>query len=132
MPLSPRPVLPAPPRVVIVDADRRIQQSLADLLRLTGKVEVVGEAGDVRTALEEIDRAHPDVVLIDPRLPDPEAGGALVRGLGRAWPELRIVLTGWNDTEGHAAGAESEPCYVSKGGSPEEFISAIVHACAGS
>lgn len=38
MSLGPPSVLPAWPRVVIVDADRRIQQSLADLLGVTGAV----------------------------------------------------------------------------------------------
>ena len=129
MPFSPRPVLPSRPRVVIVDADRRVQQSLADLLEVTGKVEVVGRAIDVRAALEEVERSHPDAVLVDPRLPDVEAGVALIRGLETAWPELRVVLTGWGDTEGHAALNGARRCYVSKGGSPDEFLGAIVDAC---
>lgn len=130
MPLSPRPVLPsAPPRVVIVDADHRVQQSLADLLGVSGEVDVVGRAGDVRAALQEVERSHPDVVLVDPRLPGIEAGVALIRGLGTAWPRLRIVMTGWNDTEGHSVG-DAPTRYVSKGGSPEEFVSAIVACCA--
>ena len=78
MPLSPLPVLSSSPRVVIVDADRRVQQSLADLLGLTGEVNVVGRAGDVRAALQEVERSRPDVVLVDPRLPDIEAGIALI------------------------------------------------------
>jgi DNA-binding NarL/FixJ family response regulator len=41
--------------VVIVDADRRVQQSLADLLGLGGEVSVVGRASDVRAALELVD-----------------------------------------------------------------------------
>ncbi|MDQ2689988.1 MAG: response regulator [Chloroflexota bacterium] len=129
MAMAPRPVLPAPPRVVIVDADRRVQQSLADLLGVTGQVDVVGRANGVRAALEEVERTRPDVVLVDPRLPDVEAGVALIRGLETAWPEMRIVLTGWSDTEGHAALVDPRCCYVSKSGSPEEFLSAIVDAC---
>lgn len=116
-------------RVVIVDADRRVQQSLADLLTLTGQITVVGRAGDVRAALEEVERLHPDVVLVDPRLPDIEAGSALVTGMARAWPTMRIVLTGWSDTDGRATLAGAVTCFVSKGGSPEDFVSAIVDAC---
>ncbi len=55
----PRPELPSTPRVVIVDADRRVLQSLSDLLGVSGEVEVVGRAGDVRAALEEIERLNP-------------------------------------------------------------------------
>jgi DNA-binding NarL/FixJ family response regulator len=128
MSLTPRPVPPDAPRVVIVDSDRRVQQSLSDLLSLTGKVSVVGRAGDVRAALEEVERVHPDVVLVDPRLPDVEAGIALIAGMRRAWPSLRIVLTGFADTEGHSLPTETAS-YVSKAGSPEDFVSAIVEAC---
>lgn len=129
MSLTPRPVPPDAPRVVIVDSDRRVQQSLSDLLGLTGRVAVVGRAGDVRGALEEVERAHPDVVLVDPRLPDIEAGVALIGGMSRAWPSMRIVLTGFSDTEGHALPDATSTCYVSKAGSPEDFVSAIVQAC---
>ena len=126
-PASPS-VASAPPRVAIVDADRRIQQSLADLLAVSGEVEVVGRAGDVRAALELVEDTGPDVVLIDPRLPDADAGLALIGGLARAWPGLRIVLTGWNDPDGRAF-LNGTACYVSKGGSPEEFVEAIVAGC---
>jgi DNA-binding NarL/FixJ family response regulator len=129
MSLTPRPVPPDAPRVVIVDSDRRVQQSLSDLLGLTGRVAVVGHAGDVRAALEEVERAHPDVVLVDPRLPDVEAGFALIAGMSRAWPSMRIVLTGWADTEGHSQLNGAPATYVSKGGSPEDFVAALVDAC---
>jgi two-component system, response regulator YesN len=129
MSLSPRSVAPDSPRVVIVDADRRVQQSLADLLGVGGEVSVVGRASDVRAALELVEETRPDAVLVDPRLPDVEAGVALIRGLETAWPDLRIVLTGWSDTEGHTALLGSTCRYVSKGGSPEEFVSALIACC---
>jgi DNA-binding NarL/FixJ family response regulator len=129
MSLSLRAITPAPPRVVIVDADRRVQQSLADLLGIGGEVSVVGRAGDVRAALELVEKTRPDAVLVDPRLPDVEAGVALIRGLETAWPDLRIVLTGWTDTEGHAALSGRQCRYVSKSGSPEDFISTLVACC---
>ena len=129
MSLAPRPVSLLAPRVVIVDADRRVQQSLADVLGLTGQVSVVGRAGDVRAALEEVERLRPDVVLVDPRLPDIEAGTALITGMTRAWPAMRIVLTGWGDVDGRSELAGAATCYVSKSGSPEDFVNALVHAC---
>ena len=73
---------------------------------------------------------QPDVVLVDPRLPDVEAGTALVSGMAaRAGPTMRIVLTGWSDTDGRAELAGAVTSYVSKGGTPEEFVTAIVEAC---
>lgn len=128
-PPSPRSAVSSPPIVVIVDADRRVQDSLADLLGFSGEVRVVGRAGDVRSALEMVEQTRPDVVLIDPRLPDIEAGIALIGGMTRAWPQLRIVLTGWGDTEGHARLISSPTRYINKDESPEAFAAAIVEAC---
>lgn len=125
---TPRPGLPSAPRVVIVDADRRVLQSLSDLLGVTGEVDVVGRAADVRAALEEVERVHPDVVLVDPRLPDVDAGMALIGGMRRAWPSMRVVTTGWGDADARAM-PNGSACYVSKGSSPEEYVAAIVAGC---
>jgi DNA-binding NarL/FixJ family response regulator len=123
-----RSELPSVPRVVIVDADRRVLQSLSDLLGVSGDVQVVGRAADVRAALEEIERVHPDVVLVDPRLPDVDAGIALIGGMRRAWPSIRVVMTGWGDGDARPA-LNGSACYVSKGSSPEEYVEAIVAGC---
>jgi DNA-binding NarL/FixJ family response regulator len=128
MQASARPKLPSAPRVVIVDADRRVLQSLADLLGVTGEIDVVGRAADVRGALEEIERVHPDVVLVDPRLPDVDAGMALIGGMTRAWPSIRVVMTGWGDAEARPV-LNGSSCYVSKGSTPEEYVEAIVAGC---
>lgn len=129
MSLGQQPLPSTPPRVVIVDADRRVLQSLTDLLSVAGEISVVGGASDVRSALEAVEAAQPDAVFVDPRLPDVDAGMAMVAGMRRAWPRMRIVLTGWGDVTGHAMG-DPRVCYVSKSASPEEFASSIVDACA--
>jgi DNA-binding NarL/FixJ family response regulator len=126
---TPRPGLPSIPRVVIVDADRRVLQSLGDLLGVSGEVDVVGRAADVRSALEEIERLHPDAVLVDPRLPDIDAGMALIGGMSRAWPFMRVVLTGWGDPSAQSLPEGNGTRYVSKGSTPEAFAKAIANAC---
>jgi DNA-binding NarL/FixJ family response regulator len=126
---TPPTALTASPRVVIVDEDRRVQQSLADLLRLTGRVNVIGQASNVRSALELVEREDPDVLIVDPHLPDLAAGAALVSSLERARPSLRIVLAGWSVTPEQPELLSGACSYVSKNGSPEEFISAVVDAC---
>ena len=116
------------PRVVIVDADRRVQHSLRGVLGVTGQVDVVGTASDVRGALELIENQRPDVVIVDPRLPDVDAGAALLRSIALAWPSTRIVATGWPsdalDVVGHGVR------FVAKSALPDEFVSAVVTACA--
>ena len=72
-------------RVAVIDADRRVQQSIAEVLRVQG-VEVIGTAGDVRSALELVENLNPTVLLVDPRLPDIDAGRALLSGIALGWP----------------------------------------------
>ncbi|HMM56057.1 MAG: DNA-binding response regulator [Xanthomonadales bacterium PRO7] len=56
-------------KVLIVDDEPLARERLATLLRDCGNVEIAGEAGDGRTALEAAARTHPDVVLLDIRMP---------------------------------------------------------------
>ncbi len=116
-----------PPRVAIVDADRRVQQSIADVLRVAG-VEVVGTAGDVRSALELVAAQAPTVLMLDPHLPDPDAGEALVASIALGWPALRVVIMGWPDS---TAARPVPGQFISKSASPEEFVAATVDACRG-
>jgi DNA-binding NarL/FixJ family response regulator len=117
---------PAPAqRVIVVDADRRIQAALAEVLRVAG-VEIVGTAGDVRGAVELVETHAPDVMVVDPRLPDLDAGLALLSQLHVEWPALRMVLMGWSDDGASEAGASA---YVAKSAQPEEFVAATLAAC---
>jgi DNA-binding NarL/FixJ family response regulator len=126
---APVTALTAAPRVLIVDEDRRVQQSLGDCLRLTGRVNVIGAAGDVRSALEAVERDAPDVVLIDPRLPDVDAGAALIASLTRARPDLRIIVSGWSAECEQPELLTAACSYVTKTGTPEQFIAAVVDSC---
>ena len=114
-----------PARVAIVDADRRVQQSIAEVLRVAG-VEVIGTAGDVRSAMELVEAGHPTVVVVDPRLPDIDAGRALLSGIALGWPSVRVVLMGWTD---EPDGMPADAAFVSKSAQPEEFVAATVAAC---
>ncbi|HEX6473742.1 MAG TPA: response regulator [Candidatus Limnocylindria bacterium] len=115
----------APARVAVIDADRRVQQSIAEVLRVAG-VEVIGTAGDVRAAMELVETGHPSVLLVDPRLPDIDAGRALLSGISLGWPGVRVVLMGWTDD---SDGMPADAAFVSKSAQPEEFVAATVAAC---
>ena len=112
-------------RVAVIDADRRVQQSIAEVLRAQG-VEVIGTAGDVRSALELVENLNPTVLLVDPRLPDIDAGRALLSGIALGWPSVRVVLMGWTD---EPDGMPADAAFVSKSAQPEEFVAATVAAC---
>lgn len=86
-----------PCRVIVVDADRRVRRDLAGLVDLGEGFACVGVAADPGSALDLIRRLEPDVVVLDPRLPDVDAGLALVSQIRRE-SGARIVVLG-NDPE---------------------------------
>jgi DNA-binding NarL/FixJ family response regulator len=58
-----------PIRVVLADDQRVVREGLATLLGLIGGIEVVGTAADGHEALALAIKLHPDVVLMDLRMP---------------------------------------------------------------
>ena len=87
---------------------------------------MIGTAGDVRSALELVESSNPTVLLVDPRLPDIDAGRALLSGISLGWPSVRLVLMGWTDERD---GAPADTAFVSKTALPEEFVAATLKAC---
>ena len=55
--------------VYIVDDSPMMRERLTELLKDTAGVEIVGQGGDPLEALDSIRKAHPDVVILDIRLP---------------------------------------------------------------
>lgn len=117
-----------PLRVVIVDADRRVRQSLADLLEVAG-IGVVGTAGDVPRALAVLEAQQPAVVLVDPRLPDVDAGEALVGAARALAPRAKVILMGWSDALERPTLLASADGYLAKASAPEEFVAAALAVC---
>ena len=72
--MQPDPGAPAPLRVVVVDADDRVRESLTRLLCIGDRIEVVGSAGGAEPALDLVRATDPDIVVIDPRLPEVDEG----------------------------------------------------------
>jgi DNA-binding NarL/FixJ family response regulator len=112
-------------RVLVVDADERVRESLAGLLSIGGQVEVVGTAGDPGSAIAIIDATHPDVVMVDPRLPELDRGIAFIEHLRLAEPGIRIVVMNWSDTlEDRLLRCEADG-FVRKTFRPSELLAAV-------
>ncbi|MHC0038264.1 response regulator [Pseudoneobacillus sp. C159] len=56
-------------KIMIVDDQPLIRDGLATLLGLKPELEVVGTAADGQEAFEKVKRLHPDIVLMDIRMP---------------------------------------------------------------
>src|SRR5215813_13671960 len=79
-----------PIRVMLVDDDALVRSGLRMLLGGTEAIEVVAEADDGDGVLAGVDRHHPDVVLMDVRMPGLD--GVSAAGLLAAQPSPPAVL----------------------------------------
>lgn len=80
-----------PVRVLVVGSDRRLRGGLAGLLVLDPSIELSGIAVDVASAIDGCESTRPEVVLVDPHLPDVPDGISLVRAVRRMLPTARII-----------------------------------------
>ncbi|MEN2740320.1 response regulator transcription factor [Microbacterium sp. X-17] len=84
-------------RVFLADDHEIVRRGIADLLSTQADMAVVGEAASVRQARGRIDATHPDVAVLDVRLPD-GSGIDLCRDVRSRLPEIRcLILTAYDD-----------------------------------
>ena len=87
-----------PLRVLVVDADDRVRESLTGLLAIGGRCTVVASAGLAGPAFDLAIDSEPDVVIVDPRLPEVDGGMAFIARLRTHLPMVRILAMGWSDS----------------------------------
>ncbi|HUA68277.1 MAG TPA: response regulator transcription factor [Candidatus Saccharimonadales bacterium] len=86
-------------KVAIVDDDEGIRTSLAALIRRAPNLKLTGDYPNAETALKEIPRHPPDVVLMDINLPGIK-GVECVRQLRAALPSVQfLMLTVYEDSD---------------------------------
>ncbi|MHB1519034.1 MAG: response regulator [Acidimicrobiales bacterium] len=119
-------------RVFLVDDHEVVRRGLRELLEGAGDLSVVGEAGTASEAQARIPGTHPDVAVLDLRLPD-GTGVDLCREIRSRNPEIAcLVLTAYDDDEALAsavmAGASG---YVLKQLRGPELVRSIRRVAAG-
>jgi DNA-binding NarL/FixJ family response regulator len=86
-------------RVLVVDDQRLIRESIASLLDIQPGIRVIGTAGDGREAVEQVLSLGPDVVLMDVRMPTMD-GIEAVTILSQRAPDCHVImLTTFDDEE---------------------------------
>ncbi|MBW4601852.1 DNA-binding response regulator [Dulcicalothrix desertica PCC 7102] len=113
-------------KVLLVDDQYLIRQGLRALLELEPDLEIVGEAENGREAIDLIAQLHPDVVLMDMRMPVMDGVGAQREIQQRFSNTKTLVLTTFDDTEYVAAALQYGAMgYLLKDTPSEELAVAI-------
>jgi DNA-binding NarL/FixJ family response regulator len=120
-----------PIRILVVEDHPIVRQGLVALLSVVDGVEVVGEASDGEEAIREHEARHPDVTLIDLRLP--KMGGVeVIQRIRTDHAQARfIVLTTYDgDEDIYRALQAGARAYLLKGMTVDVLLSTIrsVHA----
>jgi DNA-binding NarL/FixJ family response regulator len=119
-------------RVLLVDDHEVVRLGLMTLINDQPSMQVVGEAGTTAEAVRAVERLHPDVVLMDIRMPG-EGGIEATQQIVARFPETQVVmLTSFADDElivrAIRAGAVG---YVLKQVGNEELLRAITAVARG-
>ena len=113
-------------RVYLLEDHTIVRQGLVSLLNTADDIEVIGESGDGRRALEEIQELKPDVLMSDIAVPG-LSGLEVVKRLRDAGSTVRIVmLSMYHDPEwvkrAMDAGANG---YLVKGTGVRDLLNAV-------
>ncbi|MCP9211144.1 response regulator [Streptomyces sp. NEAU-Y11] len=119
-------------RVVVVDDHAVMRAGVVALLEGQDDIEIAGEAGDGRAALELVEQCAPDVALIDLRMPVLDGVGTTAEIVAR-YPHTQVLILTTYDTDqdierGVEAGAIG---YLLKDTTREQLADAIRSAARG-
>jgi DNA-binding NarL/FixJ family response regulator len=121
-----------PVRVLLVDDDDLMRAGLRSVLSSDETIEVVGEAGDGRGAVQRVGELRPDIVLMDVRMPNLD-GISATREVLAAQPDAKVVILTTFEEDDYIFGALSAGAsgFLLKRTSPEGLIAALHTVAAG-
>lgn len=119
-------------RLILVDDHQLLREALREKLSKEADIDIIGEAGDGRSALRLVAELLPDIVLLDIGLPDMN-GVEITARLNDDYPDIKILaLSMYSDKrfvmEMLKAGAAG---YVTKTSAGSELLDAIRAVAAG-
>jgi DNA-binding NarL/FixJ family response regulator len=119
-------------RVLLVDDQRLVRAGLRMLCESAPDMEVVGEAAEGAAAVRLAEQLHPDVVLMDLRMPGVDGTTATARILARRPSARVVVLTTFDDDEHLYPALAAGACgFLVKDATPAELLDGVRRAAAG-
>jgi CheY-like chemotaxis protein len=112
-------------RILVVDDDPRVRDSIVSLLRASGNLVDAMQSGSASQALLIADRVHPDLAVVDVNLPDLADGLSLIRTLS-ARSEIRVVAMSVNGSFEPQARTAGAVAFFDKGESADDVVALLV------
>lgn len=122
----------AVPRVVIADDQWEFRSRLARQLDQDQRVTVIGQAANGQEALELVASTHPDVVLMDVKMPVMD-GVEVTSRITRDYPDVRVLILTTFDADNdfiQALKSGAAGCLL-KGAEPDDIVSGILAVLSG-
>ena len=119
-------------RVYLLDDHEIVRRGLKELLEAEGDIVVVGESGLAQEAMRRIPALHPDVAILDGRLPD-GSGIDVCRDVRSVDPTIKaLILTSYDDDDAlFAAIMAGAAGYILKQVRGNDFVDTVRRVAAG-
>jgi two-component system response regulator NreC len=119
-------------RVLLVEDHTVVRQGLRRVLEIDPQIEIVGEVGDGRAAIDVVRRLRPAVAIVDISLPNLN-GIEVTRQLARVAPDTKVLILSMHADDGYVrqslkAGARG---YLLKDADDHDLLKAVTALSAG-
>lgn len=113
-------------RILLVDDQKSIRESLKMILESAPDLQVVGTASDGHTAIEQVSYLKPDVVLIDMEMPGLD-GVSATQMISQQFTDVKVLVLSMHDDEALIAKSTHAGAlgYLLKNTPPQELRAAV-------
>ncbi|HNX23085.1 MAG TPA: response regulator transcription factor [Spirochaetota bacterium] len=119
-------------RIYIADDHAILRDGLKLILSRNDKFEIVGEAGDGKKVLEDVEKIKPDIVILDISMPV-MTGLEVTRQIKKYYDNIKVIMLSRHDNEIHVKEALQNGAngYILKDYAADDLIRAITEVMNG-